>query len=291
MKFSTKQLQAIESGKIRRNQLIKAAVKFAQADLSMDYPHSYIYSLGGLGKTYNVTKSVKGMDVPFRVVSGKQSDWGFALELAMIYHFKPKGLAFRIIIDDCDSILKPSMINTTKNMLEGEKKLVYTQHVQKHLLDTPQKEEAIKALSKSVGFEVPCDEFIFIFTSNYKLPTSNEALKAEEAGPSNKNQRIIDLNAIRTRCKTKDIIFSDNTEHWGWLADAMLNDNSVSHLISKEETKELLIWIWNNWSRLSGRCLRTMNQMAEIMATEEDYLDTWESDYIDHTKSISYAGL
>jgi transcriptional regulator of met regulon len=291
MKFSTKQQQALEAGKIRRKQLIKAAEKFSQADISMDYPHSYIYSLGGLGKTYNVTKAVSGMGVPFKIVSGKQSDWGFALELAIIYHFKPKGVVFRIIIDDCDSILKPSMINTTKNMLEGTKKLAYTQHIQEHLLDTPQKKEAINKLRKSVGFEVPCDEFIFIFTSNYKLPTSNEALKAEEDGPSNKNQRIIDLNAIRTRCKTKDIIFSDNTEHWGWLADAMLNDGSVSHLINENETKELLIWIWNNWSRLNGRCLRTMNQMAEIMKTEDDYLDTWESDYIDHTTSVNYAGL
>ena len=46
---------------------------------------------------------------------------------------------------------------------------------------------------------------------------------------------------------------------------------------------ELLNWMWNNWSRLSGRCLRTVNQLADIMKNEEDYLDTWESDYIDHS--------
>jgi hypothetical protein len=286
MKFSTKQEQAIELGKIRRKSLIQAAQKFAKADLSSDYPHSYIYSLGGLGKTFNVGKAVKDMNVPFRVVTGNVTHWGFALELAIINMLKPKGQPFRIIVDDCDAILSKDFINTLKNMLEGEKVLNYTSQIMYHLLDTPEKEAAIEYHKKSVGFSVPCHEFIFIFTSNYKLPSSNEALVAEAKGPGPSTTRIVNLNAIRTRCKTKDIIFESEQEWWGWIADAVLNDNSVSHLINKEQQIELLHWMWNNWPRLSGRCLRTVNQLADIMKHEEDYLDTWESDYIDHsTKS------
>jgi hypothetical protein len=55
----------------------------------------------------------------------------------------------------------------------------------------------------------------------------------------------------------------------------------------------MLNWMWNNWGRLSGRCLRTVNQLADVMKWEDDYLDTWECDYIDHTNKngLSYAGL
>jgi len=295
MKFSTKQLQALEAGKIRRNQLIKAAQKFAQADLSMDYPHSYIYSVGGLGKTFNVTKSVEEMNVPFDVVSGKTTGWGFALQIAVIVHKKPKGLPFRIIVDDCDAILANDFINILKNMLEGQKSLRYTQQIHDHLLDTPAKKAAYEFFKKDIGFEVPTDELIFIFTSNFKLPTVNQAQKVQDENKGTKSaQRILDLNAIRTRCRPKDIIFANDQEWWGWIADAVINDNSVSHLINKEQSIELLNWMWNNWGRLSGKCLRTVNQMADIMKWEDDYIDTWESDYIDHTgsaKSLSYGGL
>jgi hypothetical protein len=291
-KFKTSQLQALEAGKIRRNQLIKAAQKFSQADLSMDYPHSYIYSVGGLGKTYNVTKAVKDMGVPFYVVSGKTTGWGFALQLAVIVHKKPKGIPFRIIVDDCDAILSNDFINILKNMLEGEKSLRYTQQIHDHLLDTPAKKEAYEYFKKDVGFEVPTDELIFIFTSNFKLPTVNQAQEVESQNKGTKSgQRILDLNAIRTRCKPKDIIFANEQEWWGWIADAVLNDNSVSHIINKEQQMELLNWMWYNWNRLSGKCLRTVNQLADIMKWEDDYLDTWECDYIDHTSKNNYGGL
>lgn len=283
-KLNTKQNQALEMGKLRRQQLLKATQKFAKADLSMDYPHSYIYSLGGLGKTYNVTKAVEELNLPHAVISGKTSDWGFALQLAVIYHYKPKGLPFRIIVDDCDAILAPSFINTLKNMLEGQKKLVYNQHLQPHLLDTPQKQEAVEALRTAVGFEVPCDEFIFLFTSNYKLPNANEALAAEAKGPGTITQKIINLNAIRTRVKAKDIIFESDFEWWGWIADAVLNDGSVDHIINKDQQCELLRWMWDNWSNLTGRCLRTVNQLADVMKHDaDDYEDEWYQDYIDHT--------
>jgi hypothetical protein len=294
MKFSTRQLQALEAGKIRRNQLIKAAQKFSKADLTMDYPHSYIYSMGGLGKTYNVTKAIKEMNVPFYTVSGKTTAWGFALQIAVIVHKKPKGIPFRIVVDDCDAILANDFINILKNMLEGEKSLKYTQQIHDNLLDTPEKKAAYEHFKKSVGFEIPCDELIFIFTSNFKLPTSNQALEAESKNTGTKsNQRILDLNAIRTRCKPKDIIFANDLEWWGWVADAVLNDNSVSHIIDREQQIEMLNWMWNNWGRLSGRCLRTVNQLADVMKWEDDYLDTWECDYIDHTNKngLSYAGL
>lgn len=295
-KFTTKQLQAIEAGKIRRKQLIKAAEKFALADLQMDYPHSYIYSLGGLGKTFNVTKAIKKLKVPHAVVSGKVSAWGFALMIAVIVHQKKKGIPFRIIVDDCDAILAKDFINILKNMLEGEKSLKYTQQVMDYMLDTPEKKAAYKAFKKPIGFEVPCDELIFIFTSNFKLPTVNQAQEAEAKNTGTAgNQRILDLNAIRTRCKPKDIIFANDQEWWGWLADAVLNDNSVSHLINTQQQIELLQWMWNNWSRLSGKCLRTINQLADIMKWEDDYEDTWECDYIDHTQknnnNLSYGGL
>jgi hypothetical protein len=281
--LNIKQQQALQMGQIRRQQLIKATQKFAHASLEQDYPHSYIYSLGGLGKTFNVTKSLDEVGLPYVVVSGKASDFGFALMLAVTYNMKPKGIAMRIVVDDCDAILSPSFINTLKNMLEGQKKLVWNQYIPPHTLDTQEKIDAIEALKTSVGFEIPCDEFIFLFTSNYRLPNSNEALAAEAKGPSTNAQKIINLNAIRTRVKSKDIIFENDMEWWGWIADAVINDGSVKHIINKEQEIILLRWMWNNWQHLSGRCLRTVNQLADVMKWDsEDYEDEWGQDYIDH---------
>ena len=181
---------------------------------------------------------------------------------------KPKGVPFRIVVDDCDAILAPSFINTLKNMLEGQKKLIWNQYIPEMLLDTPEKVDAVNNLRTAVGFEVPCEDFIFLFTSNYRLPNSNEALAAEAKGPSPTTKKIVDLNAVRTRVKPKDIIFQNDLEWWGWIADAVLNDGSVDHLIEKEQQIELLRWMWNNWKNLSGRCLRTVNQLADVMKWE-----------------------
>lgn len=285
MKFSTKQLQAIECGKIRHNSLIKASEKAVKADIASDYPHTYIYSLGGLGKTHTVKKAVINANVPYSVITGNATAWGFALDLAIINYKRKKGVPFFIIVDDCDTLLNDNFINTLKNMLEGEKVLNWTKNLNQSMFDTEDKAEAYEYHRKEVGFAVPCDEFVFIFTSNRKLPTFSEALSAQAKGPTPTNNRIINLNAIRTRCTIKDIIFDDTSmEHWGWLADVVLNDNIVDKLINKEQKIELLNWMWNNWKSLSDKDLRTIAKMAQVMKNDDDYLDTWENDYIDYSK-------
>jgi hypothetical protein len=285
MNFSTKQKIAIEAGKIRRSSLVQAAAKFAKADISSNYPHSYIYSLGGLGKTYTVKKAVEQAKVPHSVITGNATAWGFALDLAIINYQRKKGVPYCIIVDDCDTLLNDNFINTLKNMLEGEKVLNWTKNLNQSLFDTEIKAEAYEYHRKEVGFAVPCDEFVFIFTSNRKLPTFSEAQAAQAKGPTAGNSRTINLNAIRTRCNTKDIIFSEeNMEHWGWLADVVLNEGSVDNTINKNQQVELLNFLWNNWDRLSDKDLRTVDKMAQIMANDDEYLDTWENDYIDYSK-------
>jgi len=292
MKLNTRQQQSLMMGKLRRHQLIKASQRAVMTTHKDSYPHSYIYSLGGLGKTHNVIKSVEEQGVPFVTISGKNSDWAFALGLALIYYKKEKGQSIRIIVDDCDALLSDSFVNTLKNMLEGEKKLVYNKHIHPMYLDTDEKKKAVEHLSNGVGFTVPCDEFIFIFTSNYKLPTSNEAMEAEKKGPGRSTQKIINLNAIRTRVMTKDIIFQSEQEWWGWIADAVLNDGALDQYLEEDQCIELLRWMFNHWKNLTGRDLRTAQQLAAIMCSDEDYEDVWEQDYIDHnSKKIGDGSL
>ena len=110
MKFNTRQQQSLEMGKLRRGQLIKAAQRAAVTTHKDAYPHSYIYSLGGLGKTHNVMKAVEEAGVPYVSISGKNSDWAFALSLALLYHKKSDGESIRIVVDDCDAILSDSFV-------------------------------------------------------------------------------------------------------------------------------------------------------------------------------------
>jgi hypothetical protein len=168
-----------------------------------------------------------------------------------------------------------------KNILSGFRKFSYQKSVQGllgNLSDIQQAAVEYFTSKEKLGFEIPCENFIFVFTSNFRLPTDDEVITAREKG-GNQNIRKVHLNAIRSRCKTMDFELDKET-HFGWIADVLLNEN-IQPDLSVEEKNEILLWVFNNWNKMTERSIRTIEKMAQSILDEpEDYLTIWDIDYL-----------
>lgn len=273
---------ALDKGKAQRKRLVHVVRKAVKSSPTAAYPHTYIYSPPGLGKTYTVNESLKEAGVPFFELSGAVSMFAFGVSLAVINFMAPKGQKIIISVDDCDGILKnEENINIMKNVLSGKRIFAYEKSLQSQIANlTGIQQDAINFHSSDerMGFTVPTDNMIFIFTSNFRLPDDDEVKDAREKGGS-KNVLKVHRNAIRSRCKTMDFDL-DKSEHFGWMADVMLTENLNSFL--DEEKKEIILnWVWDNWVSMTERSIRTLEKMAETMCEEpDDYEMSWEIDLL-----------
>ena len=273
---------ALDKGKAQRKRLVHVVRKAVKSSPTAAYPHTYIYSPPGLGKTYTVNESLKEAGVPFFELSGAVSMFAFGVSLAVINFMAPKGQKIIISVDDCDGILKnEENINIMKNVLSGKRIFAYEKSLQSQISNlTGIQQDSINFHSSDerMGFTVPTDNMIFIFTSNFRLPDDDEVKDAREKGGS-KNVLKVHRNAIRSRCKTMDFDL-DKSEHFGWMADVMLTENLNSFL--DEEKKEIILnWVWDNWVSMTERSIRTLEKMAETMSEEpDDYEMSWEIDLL-----------
>jgi len=281
LKFSRTQLQSIDNGAAKRNRLKKLAEKAAKSSIDSAYPHTYIFSPPGLGKTFTVNKALEEAGIEHYTISGNISMFSFGINLAVINHLIDKNKPVVIVVDDCDEIFKNAAnINIMKNVLSGNKVYSYEKSLQSQWNNLSEiQQEAIQAHSSDnrMGFEVPTDRFVFIFTSNFKLPNDDEVKIARDKGLS-KAVLLGHLNAIKSRCKPADFDLDDN-EMWGWIEDTVLNEDCLS--ISDEEKIILLDWMYNNWDNMNERSIRTAEKMAEALIDDPTgYRDDWEIDYL-----------
>jgi hypothetical protein len=281
LNFSRTQQQHIENGAAKRNRLKKLAQKASQSSIDTSYPHTYIFSPPGLGKTFTVNQALTESEIEHYTISGNISMFSFGIGLAVIQYKNKKNQPIVIVVDDCDEILKNGTnINIMKNVLSGNKVYSYEKSLQAQLPNLSDlQNEAISHFSspEKMGFEVPTNNFIFIFTSNFKLPTDDDVKLAREKGLQ-KAVLLGHLNAIKSRCKPADFDLNDN-EMWGWIADVTLNEDCVA--LSKEDKMILLDWMFSNWDNMNERSIRTVEKMAETMIEDPTgYRDSWEIDYL-----------
>jgi hypothetical protein len=272
---------AIKRGKLVRSRLTKTVERAVSINPNDVYPHTYIYSPPGLGKTHSVNTQLDAMGVEHYEISGAMSMFAFGVSLAVIRYNRPTGKII-INVDDCDGIFKnEENINIMKNVLSGSRRFTYNKSVKTLLTQYSELQQAaVEHFSgeEQVGFSVPCDDFIFIFTSNFSLPTDDEAAKAAQTG-GNKSVRKVHLNAIRSRCKTIDFNL-DKLTHFGWLADVCLNEN-LAPTVPVEVKHEMLTFVMEQWDNLTERSIRTLEKMAQVYLDEPtDYQLVWEIDFL-----------
>ena len=87
------------------------------------------------------------------------------------------------------------------------------------------------------------------------------------------------LNAIRSRCATKDLDFTWQ-EKWGNVAFVLQEDNGCPEL-SPEEKMYLLKYMFQNFEDLKETSIRTAEKMSELMRSDpQNYEDEWYNDFV-----------
>jgi hypothetical protein len=282
--ISTQAQHALLAGQLKRKALKLRAKQAASKSIDSEYPHTYISSAPGLGKTFEVTRSLKEANIPYITVSGNQSLFAFGVSLAVLAHKCKNSSKIVVVVDDCEEILRDAQsINIMKNVLSGAKEFKYNVSLRNMLNSlTDIQREAIESFTSddSLGYTVPTDNFVFIFTSNIPLPTDNNVKEAREKYPTGRKVNLLShLNAIRSRCTVIDFNMNSN-EHWGWIADCIMNEDVID--TTDEQKLIVLNWMYDNWECLCERSIRTVQKMYQTMKEQpNDYLDYWEIDYIE----------
>lgn len=300
LSFSNKQELAIQEGRNKRRRLKRVtskAAKVAMEDITYigsdgeksvlknkKSQHYYIYGPSGIGKTHNMEKELEKSGIPFYIISGNISMWSFAVNLACIKANHPDEKVV-IVIDDCDELLKDGKsVNQMKELLD-KGIFSYNKKPQMHMLTSEHQKECVEQCMSDdkMGFQVKCENFTFVITSNFQLPYDSTPREMMEKNGGNITPRISYLNhltAIRGRMMVKDISLTWE-EKWGNIAEVLMNDGGCNFLNDQQKIY-LLDWMWNNWSEMTETSIRTAEKMARVMIEEgeEGVQDAWEIDFL-----------
>jgi len=271
--MTQQQQQYLKLGSKERQKLFFIGEQISTMNYVGKYPHHYIYSPPGLGKTHTVNDSMRRSGVNYFTVTGNVSMYAFGLQLAVIYYLCPKDCHSIISVDDCNELFKNSTnINIMKNVL-GENRVF---HYQKNLgglydqLDEVQKSAIDNCVVEGQsGFKVPTDNMIFVFTSNEKLPSEETANKSRQKH----------LLAITDRV-TNHNLEMDTFVQWGWISDVVLNTNSCT-FVSENIRRECVQFLYENWKNVKVKSIRTAIKMCEdVMKFPNNYKQFWSVQYI-----------
>lgn len=277
------QQEALERGRMNRVRLGQLVEKISIPKDGDKYPHTYFFSPPGLGKTYTVLNHLTKSNSRFIKVSGNVSMFAFGIQLAVINYLNPEKETIVIYVDDCDEIFKTeASCNTMKDVLDGNRTFTYEKSLASQWSNLSSiQQEAIHHYQGEgkMGFSVPTDNMVFVFTSNFKLPIDDEVRIAREKGKS-KQVLFAHRNAIRSRCRVSDFDLNWE-EHWGWIADVTLNTDCLDQWgVTLSEKLIIVDFLWNNWARLTERSIRLIEKMAGTMRENpESYRPIWELDY------------
>ncbi|BBE17587.1 hypothetical protein AQPE_1743 [Aquipluma nitroreducens] len=283
-RFGMSQMEAIERGKVNRLRLKQLVKNISLVKEGDRYPHLYFFSPPGLGKTYTVLNYLKDSKIRYIQVSGNVSMFAFGIQLAVINYLNPERENIVIFVDDCDEILKNEPnCNTMKNVLDGSKVFTYEKSLTSQFNNLSAiQQAAITHFQEEgkMGFSVPTDNLIFVFTSNFKLPVDDEVQLAREKGLA-KSVLLSHRNAIRSRCRVADFDIGW-AEQWGWIADVVLNTSCLApYQLTSMETQIILDFLWYNWEFLTERSIRLVEKMANTMKEyPENFKLLWEIDYL-----------
>lgn len=280
--FDSKQRKLIAQGDLLTSQLkmyVKKALGVGEEAVA-GKRHTYIYSKPGAGKTFTVEQTAKEYGVELVKVQGTSSLSAFSNQIAhAAWHFE--GCEIVVWIDDCDALFtSPEALGVMKGVLDEDRNVLSWNKNLTVQINTLEKgseiqQDIARALraaqpAGSVGIEVPTDRMRFIVTSNKELTNPNATLNT---------QKKMDEAAIRDRVSYVPFNLTDG-DSWGWLASVVTKTDTLQ--LSKHQTKQLLSWMYDNWTKLSGVSMRTVKDLAALMHNHpRNYIDYWTLQYLE----------
>jgi hypothetical protein len=281
--FGITQMEALEKGKLNRDRLLQLVNSISEKKTGDKYPHTYLFSPPGLGKSFAVRNHLASSGIEYVQVSGNVSMFAFGIQLAVINYLNPTREPVIVYVDDCDEIFRTeASCNTMKNVLDDNKAFTYEKSLasQWSNLSVIQQEAITHFQGEGkMGFSVPTDNMVFVFTSNFKLPVDDDVRIAREKSQT-KSVLLAHKNAIRSRCRVADFDLSTQ-EHWGWIADVVLHTDCLDgYDVNSFEKQTILDFLWYNWERLTERSIRLIEKMVTTMRENpETYKVVWQIDY------------
>lgn len=270
--FNEELLGYIKDGELQRKRLSLLGNEVCNLTPDDQFPHLYLFGNAGIGKTHVIKDGMKLNKIDHNMVTGNLSMFKFGVRLAVINYQTPKNQIRYVVIDDCNEILKnEENLNIVKNMLSDEKSYSYQKSLQNLInsLDTLEQKALSHHSKPGGGFVVPLNKFVFIFTSNSKLPGDDEI----------RTQKDRHLNAIRSRVIYKDLTMKPTTL-WGYITDVILNSTAIPKEVPTEVKEELCLFMFERWSDLTERSVRGAQKMGQVyLKNKQDYKMIWLSDY------------
>ena len=270
--FSNELMGYIKEGQLQRERFVALTDEIIKSSIKDNYPHLYIQSAPGIGKTWTIENAFKKNKIPYHKISGSLSMFKFGVKLAVIAKELDKNETTYIYIDDCNELLKnEENINIMKNILRDEKTYSYQKSLRSLIGSLDQTE--LKAVEKFTrpggGFVVPTNNFVFIITSNTKLPNTDEVR-------TNKDRH---LNAIRDRVNVKDFTMKPTTL-WGYITDVILKSQIISKEVSQQIRVEACQFFYDNWESLNNRSIRELERMLQSYQKHpKNYKMIWELEF------------
>lgn len=271
--FNEELMGYIAEGQKERQRFLDLSEDIQNISPKDSFPHFYIYSQAGLGKSHTVRETFEKAKIKnLTIINGGLTMNGFINEIAVAARQLKKNEHHFIYLEDCTALFSnEENCNIMKNVLRDGKTLSYHKNPSKILNDANHvQQEALQYYLSNNGINIPTHQLIFIFTSNRKLPTQDEIRRAIDN----------DLYAIRSRVNPVDFYMTPTTM-WGYITDIILTSPHIPKSIPKHIKEEACLFLWENWSSFNSRSIREMERMIEkYQKYPKDYLTKWTNEFI-----------
>jgi hypothetical protein len=277
--FTEKQLKLLKE--VRELKLSMADLIGFNSSDDNKYSHLIISGPPGLGKTHFVKTLFKERGINGIPIGGSVSLYALGIRLAILnFNRDPDEITY-VHIDDSDVIFKDEeSCNIFKNVLFDEQEFVYEKNIRRLLSSLDQSQRlAVESHmpENSIGFRVPLKNVVFVITTNVPLPTDKQIAKL--MGKNGLAGIKVHRNAIRSRCRYRDLSF-DDSKRWAWIADVFIKESYPS------EQEEILIntmlsFLWDYRSQMNEHSIRTAEKMLLIAQNDPiNYFQTWKKEFL-----------
>jgi hypothetical protein len=248
--------------------------------------HSILSGPAGVGKTHGTLDECNKANIKNIVIAPGTSDVVVAVSLASGVHSLKDDEELIVILDDADDLVFRDIDTMNKWKLataeENEETgfvphfnhnvNMYNMLLQFEKAGNTRMVEAINAFTPAngIGLAIPVNRVRFVILCNLDL--EDPKCFGRKTNVKNAFEPVFDRFKYNRINMNWDI-------QWGWLAHVLSITQPFENkgfLLTDDQKKELLNWMYSNWDRLRSTSYRQVRDFAADMINDPDnYLDRW----------------